>query len=81
MVLNISGVFPCQQEHPEWGEKLGLGWNWLRVFVPGVPSTAWEGEEEEEEDEGWAVPGAQLPSGSLITPGTASRVTLGCKSH
>lgn len=25
VVLNISGVFPCQQEHPEWGGKIRFG--------------------------------------------------------
>ena len=42
----------------------------------GVPS-----KDEEAEGDGTAVPGAQLPSGCLIKPRTASRVTLGCKSH
>lgn len=49
------------------------------LFFGGCPAKM--GSREEAEGDGTAVPGAKLPSGCLIKPRTASRVTLGCKSH
>lgn len=81
MFSNISaapGVSPASRSIQRGG-KPGLGWSCLCVCPRGAQHS--REVEEEEEGEGWAVPGAQLPSGSLIRAGTASRVTLGCKSH
>lgn len=74
----LQGVSPASRSIQRGGNP-GLGWSCLCVCPRGAQHSR-EGEEEEE-GEGWAVPGAQLPSGSLIRAGTASRVTLGCKSH